>query len=114
MRRVPGAHDVLHARRRVGRREHDYGGFFSANAVLLWVCAAAIATFLYMLGGKALWFALAPTLLIYGFMNWDLFAVALATGALVAFFRRRDGLGGRAAGPRRRREVLSGAARWCR
>ena len=57
-------------------------GFFTANAVLLWVCAAAIATFLYMLGGKALWFALAPTLLIYGFMNWDLFAVAFATGAL--------------------------------
>jgi len=69
-------------------------GFFTANAVLLWVCAAAIATFLYMLGGKALWFALAPTLLIYGFMNWDLFAVAFATAALVAFARRRDGLAG--------------------
>jgi uncharacterized membrane protein len=69
-------------------------GFFAANALLLWLCAAAIATFLYMLGGKALWFALAPTLLIYGFMNWDLFAVALATGALVAFARRRDGLAG--------------------
>jgi uncharacterized membrane protein len=69
-------------------------GFFTANAILLWVCAAAIATFLYMLGGRALWFALAPTLLIYGFMNWDLFAVALATGALVAFARRRDGLAG--------------------
>ena len=69
-------------------------GFFTANAVLLWVCAAAVATFLYMLSGKALWFALAPTLLIYGFMNWDLFAVALATGALVAFARRRDGLAG--------------------
>jgi uncharacterized membrane protein len=69
-------------------------GFFTANAILLWVCAAAIATFLYMLGGKASWFALAPTLLIYGFMNWDLFAVALATGALVAFARRRDGLAG--------------------
>ncbi len=69
-------------------------GFFTANAILLWVCAAAIATCLYVLGGKALWFALAPTLLIYGFMNWDLFAVALATGALVAFARRRDGLAG--------------------
>ena len=53
-----------------------------------------IATAIYMLGGKALWFVLAPTLLIYGFMNWDLFAVALATGALVAFARRRDGLAG--------------------
>jgi uncharacterized membrane protein len=69
-------------------------GFFTANALLLWVCAAAIATCLYVLNGKALWFALAPTLLIYGFMNWDLFAVALATGALVAFARRRDGIAG--------------------
>ena len=69
-------------------------GFFTANVVLLWICAAAIATFLYMLRGKALWFALAPTLLIYGFMNWDLLAVALATGALVAFARHRDGLAG--------------------
>ena len=69
-------------------------GFFTANAVLLWVCAAAIATCLYMLSGKALWFALAPTLLIYGFMNWDLLAVALATAALVAFARRHDGLAG--------------------
>ncbi|MEO8424946.1 MAG: glycosyltransferase 87 family protein, partial [Actinomycetota bacterium] len=69
-------------------------GFFMANAIFLWVCAAAVATFLYMLGGRALWFALAPTLLIYAFMNWDLFAVALATGALLAFARRRDGLAG--------------------
>ena len=69
-------------------------GFFTANAVLLWICAAVIATIIYMLGGKALWFALAPTLLIYGFMNWDLLAVALATGALLAFARRRDGIAG--------------------
>ena len=69
-------------------------GFFTANAVLLWICAAVIATIIYMLGGKALWFVLAPTLLIYGFMNWDLFAVALATGALLAFARGRNGLTG--------------------
>jgi uncharacterized membrane protein len=69
-------------------------GFFTANAILLWICAAATVTFLYMLGTKAIWFALAPTLLIYAFMNWDLFAVALATGALVAFARRHDGTAG--------------------
>jgi uncharacterized membrane protein len=69
-------------------------GFFTANAVLLWICAAVIATIIYMLGGKALWFVLAPTLLIYGLMNWDLFAVALMTGALLAFARRRDGIAG--------------------
>jgi len=69
-------------------------GFFTANVILLGICAAAIATLLYMLGGRPLRFVLAPTLLIYGFMNWDLFAVALATGALLAFARRRDGWAG--------------------
>lgn len=69
-------------------------GFFTANVMLLGLCAAAIATLLYMLGGRPLRYVLAPTLLIYGFMNWDLFAVALATGALLAFARRRDGWAG--------------------
>jgi uncharacterized membrane protein len=32
--------------------------------------------------------------MIYGFMNWDLFAVALATGGMLAFARRRDGWAG--------------------
>ena len=43
---------------------------------------------------RALCFALAPTLLIYGFMNWDLLAVAFATAALLAFLARRDGWAG--------------------
>ncbi len=41
-----------------------------------------------------MFFALAPTLLIYAFVNWDLLAVALATGATLAYLRRRDGLSG--------------------
>jgi len=69
-------------------------GFFTANVMLLGICAAVIATLLYMLGGRPLRFVLAPTLLLYGFMNWDLFAAALATGALLAFARRRDGWAG--------------------
>jgi uncharacterized membrane protein len=65
--------------------------FYFVNAALLLVCAAAIAACLsIMAGGRALMFALAPTLLIYGTMNWDLLAVALATAAMLAFFRRRD------------------------
>ena len=32
----------------------DYAAFFGANAVLLWSAPRSIATFLYMLGGKAL------------------------------------------------------------
>ena len=66
--------------------------FYYANAVLLTVFAAATAVGLWLLAGRrALWFALAPTLLIYGTINWDLVAVAFATLALVAFASRRDG-----------------------
>jgi hypothetical protein len=68
-----------------------YGGFFLANAILLSIAAGVTAIGLYLVAGRrALWFALAPTLLIYGFMNWDLLAVALATAATVAFLWRRD------------------------
>jgi uncharacterized membrane protein len=68
--------------------------FFTWNVVLLSICAAAIAICLYVMGANALRFAVAPTLVIYAFMNWDLFAVALATGGMLAFFRRRDGWAG--------------------
>jgi uncharacterized membrane protein len=73
----------------------SYAGFYYVNAALLLACAVVIAVCLYvMVRGRALYFALAPTLVIYGTMNWDLFAVALATAALLAFFRRREGLAG--------------------
>lgn len=72
-----------------------YTAFYWANVVVLTGFAAAAATFLWMLAGRrALWFALAPTLAIYGVVNWDLAAVALATGAYAAFAARRDGLAG--------------------
>jgi uncharacterized membrane protein len=67
------------------------GGFFYANALLLAAAAVVIAMCLYLaVGGRALYFALAPTLLIYGFMNWDLLAVAFATAATLAYLNRRD------------------------
>ena len=51
---------------------------------------------LWLLAGRrALWFALAPTLLIYGTINWDLAAVACATRrARRVVARRRDGWAG--------------------
>jgi uncharacterized membrane protein len=68
-----------------------FGAFFFSNAVLLALAAGVTAIGLYLMAGRrALWFALAPTLLIYGFMNWDLLAVAFATAATVAFLSRRD------------------------
>lgn len=66
-------------------------GFFAANVVLLTIAAFAAAFCLYlMVGGRALYFALAPTLLIYAYMNWDLIAVAFATAATLAFVNRRN------------------------
>jgi uncharacterized membrane protein len=66
-------------------------GFFWANVALLTLCAIAITICLYLLvGARALYFALAPTLLVYGFINWDLVAVAFATGALLAYARRAN------------------------
>ncbi len=67
------------------------GGFFFANAAILAAAAGATALCLYLaVGARALLFALAPTLLVYGFMNWDLLAVAFAAAATLAYLNRRD------------------------
>jgi uncharacterized membrane protein len=68
-----------------------YGGFFYANAILLGLCGLLTAFLLYrMAGERALYFALAPTLLVLGLINWDLLAVALSAGATFAYLRGRD------------------------
>jgi uncharacterized membrane protein len=68
-----------------------YASFFWANALLLSLLALATAALLYtMTGERALYFAVAPTLLIYAFVNWDLLAVALTAGATMAYLRNRD------------------------
>ena len=69
----------------------DYAPFYWVNALLLTGFAAATAVMLYVANGsRALYFALAPTLLVYGTVNWDLVAVAFATAGLLLFFQRRD------------------------
>jgi uncharacterized membrane protein len=74
---------------------HTYPAFFYANAFLLSLLALATSVALYRVAGeRALYFAAAPTLLIYAFVNWDLLAVALATLATVAYLRDRDGVAG--------------------
>src|SRR5204862_148460 len=65
--------------------------FFLTNSALLSLAALATALLLFrMTGAWALTFALAPTVLLYGFLNWDLVPVALATAATAAYLRRRD------------------------
>jgi uncharacterized membrane protein len=68
-----------------------YGSFFWANALLLSLLTLATTAVLFtMTGERALYFAVAPTLLIYAFVNWDLLAVALTAGATLAYLRNRD------------------------
>jgi uncharacterized membrane protein len=67
------------------------GAFFLANAAGLAVLGLTTAWLLFgMSGWRAMLFALAPSLALYAFLNWDLLAVALTTAGLAAFFRRRD------------------------
>jgi uncharacterized membrane protein len=69
----------------------SYGGFFWANVLLLSLFALATATILFAVAGeRALFFAVAPTLLVYAYVNWDLLAVALTAAATWAYLRDRD------------------------
>jgi glycosyl transferase family 87 len=73
----------------------SYPSFFVWTAVLLTGAAAVTAWALHAAAGRwALAFAVAPTLAIYGLMNWDLVAVALATAGTLAYLRGRDGPSG--------------------
>jgi uncharacterized membrane protein len=74
-------------------------GFFTWNAVLLGMFGLVTGWALYRIAGpRALYYALAPTLLAYAFVNWDLLAVALSTLGTWAFLRDRDGPAGVALG----------------
>lgn len=69
-----------------------YQGFFFVNVAVLALAGVLTAVTLYRLAGsRALYFALAPTLAVYGFMNWDLLAVAFTTAAMLTYVRGRDG-----------------------
>jgi uncharacterized membrane protein len=66
----------------------SFTSFFYWTAVLLTVSALATAWALYrVVGTRAFLFALSPSLALFGFVNWDLLAVALATAATVVFLR---------------------------
>ena len=72
--------------------------FFDVTALVM--IAASVITLIVMvrLLGRRPWdaamFALAPVLILSGFINWDLLAVALTTGALLAWARRQPVLAG--------------------
>lgn len=72
--------------------------YFDVTALLLVLCALAVIWGVSRLTGPRVWdavmVALAPLVVVHAFTNWDLFAVALATLALVAWGRRRPVLAG--------------------
>jgi uncharacterized membrane protein len=72
-----------------GDQPEDFASFYWTNVLLLLSCALAVAWCLERLGAKTVLFAAAPTLLVYGTMNWDLVPVALATAATYLFLRGR-------------------------
>src|SRR5207253_6695739 len=69
----------------------DFSTFFAANATMIAAAAfvTVVATYA-VVGRRALYVALAPTLLIYAFVNWDLIAVMFATLGVVAYLRKRN------------------------
>jgi uncharacterized membrane protein len=70
-------------------------GYFHVSSILMWIAAFVVALQLYVLvRDRVLYFVLAPTLAMYATMNWDLLAVALATGGTFAYLRRRDAWSG--------------------
>jgi uncharacterized membrane protein len=72
-----------------------FARFFWVNAFLLSLCALGISVLLTrMVGRRALYFALAPTLLIFAFVNWDLWPALLATAATYALLREREAASG--------------------
>ena len=70
-------------------------GFYATSSIMMWIAAFVIAVLLFLLvGERVLYFVLAPTLALYATMNWDLLAVALATGGTFLYLRRMDGWSG--------------------
>jgi uncharacterized membrane protein len=72
--------------------------YFDVTALLLALCALVVTWAVYLLAGRRGWdaamVALSPVLFVHAFTNWDLFAVALSTAALVAWHREIPWLAG--------------------
>ena len=72
--------------------------YYAVTALLLSLCALAVAWAVYRLAGRRPWdaamVALSPLLFVHAFTNWDLWAVAWASAGLVAWSRRRPVLAG--------------------
>ena len=62
--------------------------FYTASALVLGAAGvAASAVLARATGWRALWFACAPALILYAFLNWDMIAVAIVAAALLCAWR---------------------------
>jgi uncharacterized membrane protein len=72
--------------------------YFTMTALLLAACMLVVTWSTAALAGRRVWdaamVALSPLVIVHAFTNWDLFAVALAGAALVAWQRRHPALAG--------------------
>jgi len=72
--------------------------YFNVTALLLALSALVVTWAVYHLTGRRPWdaamVALSPVVLVHAYTNWDLFAVAFATGALLAWQRQVPWLAG--------------------
>jgi hypothetical protein len=75
-------------------QDDPYRSFYLAAAVLLLICALAIAWVLEALGARTILFIAAPVLLLTGATNLDLVPVAFSVSATLLFLRRRDASSG--------------------
>ncbi|HLV59643.1 MAG TPA: glycosyltransferase 87 family protein [Natronosporangium sp.] len=71
---------------------NEYQWFYHLTALGLFACAIATAAMLLSLRRRRTWdvamFALSPALLVTATVNWDLLAIVLAVGGLLAWARR--------------------------
>jgi len=80
---------------------HDGVAFFHATAVVLAVLALISVSLIWPMlrdTRRIFYFAIAPSLILYTFHNWDMLAVFLMCVGLWAFHRRADGWTGTALG----------------
>jgi hypothetical protein len=86
-------------------------GTYLVAAIILLVAAGLTAWLLWtVVGMRAMYFAAAPTLVMYGPLNWDLMAVASMTAAAVLYLRGRQSAAGIAAGIGTAAKLMPGIA----
>ncbi|MEV8635558.1 glycosyltransferase 87 family protein [Streptosporangium sp. NPDC051023] len=95
-----GIGGIMELFRRIASSMSDPGvAFYDLTVILMAVCLVVGVLLTAALAGPerrwdALWYALAPALILTAYINWDLAANALALGALLAWSKRRQWLAG--------------------